>query len=198
MSPRKADPPALEYVLLGLIRLHPSHGYEMFHSLHRDEGIGMIWQVKPAHLYALLDKLEQMGWLDSHVQTGEGFLPRKTYRITSTGEQVFQNWMNRPVSAPHRMRQEFLARLYFVMQGTGPQGTGPQDTGPQVTVASMGLIGRQMEACQRWQKDLQIQLERLPTGAAFERQVLHFRLGQIQAMQEWLIAVRASFMEQES
>ena len=188
MSPRKADPPALEYVLLGLIRLHPSHGYEMFHSLHRDEGIGMIWQVKPAHLYALLDKLEQMGWLDSQVQTGEGFLPRKTYRITSTGEQVFQNWMNRPVSAPHRMRQEFLARLYFVMQGTGPQDTE----------ASMGLISRQMEACQRWQKDLQIQLERLPTGAAFERQVLHFRLGQIQAMQEWLIAVRASFMEQES
>lgn len=184
MSPRKADPPTLEFVLLGLLRAQPAHGYELFHSLRREEGIGMIWQLKPARLYALLDKLEQIGWLESTLQSGEGFLPRKQYRVTAAGEQAFQAWMVQPVSAPHRLRQEFLARLYFALQD--PALNGPQ------------IIHSQTEICRQWQETIQTHLAYLPADARFEQEVLRFRLGQIQAMQAWLAHLQVDWIERET
>ena len=178
MSPRKADPPALEFVLLGLIRLQPVHGYELFHSFQRDHGVGMIWQVKPAHMYAVLDKLEGMGWLESEIQTGEGSVQRKQYHITAAGEQSYQNWLTSPVTTPHRLRQEFLARLYFILHDPQKPGTA--------------IIFRQMEICGNWQIRMQQQIQKLAADQFYEREVLLFRIGQVSAMQEWLINLEKS------
>ena len=179
MSPRTAEPPVFEYVLLGLIRKHSTHGYELFHSLHRDQGIGMIWQVKPARLYAVLDRLDANGWLEAELQTGEGFIPRKCCSISAAGEQAFQTWLATPVSSPHRMRQEFLARLYFSLQEN-------RQTGLQ-------LVQRQLETCRSWQLKMHQDLEKLPAGQVFEQEVLRFRTGQVQAMQNWLEQLSETF-----
>lgn len=181
MSPRKADPPALEFVLLGLIRLQPAHGYELFHSFQHDQGIGMIWQIKPAHLYALLEKLEGTGWLVSEIMEGEGFIQRKQYHITAAGEQAYQSWMSSPVTTPHRIRQEFMARLYFILHD-------PQKPSDQV-------VARQLEICRDWHTRIRQQIASLREDRFFEREVLLFRLGQVSAMQEWLIGLEKSLNE---
>lgn len=178
MSPRKADPPSFEFVMLGLVRLQPSHGYELFHTFSHDHGIGMIWQTKPARMYVVLDKLEELGWLVSEVQTGEGFLPRKQYHISSAGENSFQTWLTTPVMSPHRMRQEFLARLYFILRDD-------QNAGQEI-------ISRQAEMCRTWLTRLQHEIQNLSDNHPYEREVLLFRTGQVQAMLEWVVNLELS------
>lgn len=172
MSPRRADPPTLEFVILGLVRLQPTHGYDLLQTLHQDAGIGLIWQTKPGKLYALLDKLEDAGWLQQETKTGEGFLPRKEYRLTPAGEDAFRAWLLSPVTAPHRMRQEFLARIFFAAH---------EDK--QVLEQ---IIARQRQMCQRWRDNQQQAYEKLTPEQNYERLVYDFRIGQIDAMLRWL------------
>lgn len=179
MSPRKAEPPTIEYVLLGLIHLHPSHGYDLLQTLKEGTGIGMIWHIKPGRLYALLDKLEQMGWLESEVKPGEAFMPRKEYRTSKAGEKALHEWMHTPVGAAHRMRQEFLARLFFAIQDS-------PKTAKQI-------IDTQTQTCSEWLENLKAEEQHHDTGAPFEQMVIRFRIGQIQSMIDWLKYCRAQY-----
>jgi DNA-binding PadR family transcriptional regulator len=172
MSPRRADPPTLEFVILGLIRLQPTHGYDLFRTLQQDEGIGLIWQVKPGRLYALLEKLEGQGWLEPDVKPGERFSNRKEYRLTPAGEDAFLEWLHSPVTAAHRMRQEFLARLFFAPY----EGIKVLET----------ITSNQKKMCRRWLKSLQQAYQKLDGSQNYERSVLSFRIGQVEAMLHWL------------
>lgn len=113
MSPRRALPLRLEYVLLGLIRRRPIHGYELLHTWNEPHGIGLIWKIKPGPLYAALDKMEQLGYLQSVLITGDVSPTRKEYRVTNAGEQAFMDWMQTPVSSARDFRQEFLAKFLY-------------------------------------------------------------------------------------
>jgi PadR family transcriptional regulator, regulatory protein AphA len=169
MSPRSALPLRLEYVILGLVRRRSIHGYELLQHWNEPNGIGMIWRVKPGTLYAALEKLEQLGHLDSSLIPGESSPPRKEYRITFAGEQAFLAWMKKPVVAARDFRQDFLARLFFW-----------QDTDPALLEA---LFSQQELICQRWLASLDKQLD---ASAGFERQVFSFRIYQVQGILKWL------------
>ena len=169
MSPRSALPLRLEYIILGFIRRHPVHGYELLQRWNEPDGISLIWRVKPGPLYAALEKLEQLGDLDSSLIPGESSPPRKEYRITAPGEQAFLDWVKTPVSAARDFRQDFLARLFF-----------GQDVDPAVTKA---LFSQQELICQRWLASLEKQLD---ASVGFERQVFFFRICQVQGILKWL------------
>ena len=169
MSPRSALPLRLEYVILGFIRRQPVHGYELLQRWNEPNGISMIWQVKPGPLYAALEKLEQLGYLNSSLIPGESSPPRKEYHMTAAGEQAFLNWMKTPVSAARDFRQDFLARLFF-----------RQTVDPAVTKV---LFSQQELICQRWLASLEKQLD---ASVGFERQVFTFRICQVQGILKWL------------
>lgn len=172
MSPRRADPPTIEYVILGLIRLQPTHGYDLIQTFQQEKGVGLIWQIKPGRLYALLDKLEDSGWLKSETKEGEDFLARKEYRLTPEGEDAFKDWLLTPISSAHRMRQDFLAQLYFAPY----EGAWMIDE----------IINRQIETCKGWLTGLQHAYQNLLPVENYERLVLSFRIGQVEAMLCWL------------
>ncbi len=172
MSPRRAEPLAFEYVLLGLIRQQPIHGYELAASLNREESVGLIWQINPSRLYALLEKLEQAGWLLAEIKPGERLQQRKQYCISETGERVFLEWLRSPVSAAHRMRQEFMARLYFALQ--------------EGSAAVTELVRNQIQICRMWHDRLTAEVNSLRVSQVFERKVFEYRIGQVQAMLDWL------------
>ena len=171
MSPRRANPLTLEYVILGLIRLQPTHGYDLFHILQQEEGIGAIWQIKPGRLYALLEKLETLGWLQPEVKL-DGFPPRKQFRLSQAGEEAFMEWLYTPVPSAHRMRQEFLARLFFAPF----EGQAALDR----------IIENQKRTCNSWLESLEKTCQALAPDQNFDRQVYRFRIGQTRAMLEWL------------
>lgn len=169
MSPRPALPLRLEYVILGLVRRQPVHGYELLQQWNDANQIGIVWHVKPGPLYSALEKLEQRGYIQAIIIHGDSSPQRKEYHVTTLGKQAFLDWMKTPVSAARDFRQDFLSRLFFA-----------QDV-DQALVEE--LISRQEHICQQWLKSLEKQLSSI-TG--FEQQVLSFRMRQVVGILEWL------------
>ncbi len=172
MSPRPSAPLALEYVLLGLLDRQPMHGYDLFKEISTRPEIALVWSIKQSQLYALLDKLEERGLLVSALIPGEAHPDRKEFHPTAAGRKAFRYWMQSPVHHGRDMRQEFLARLYFAAQN-----------GKEFTFE---LLNQQRQVCQSWKGRLERQFRALEGQNQFARLIFSYRLGQIDAMLDWL------------
>ena len=180
MSPRQQAPLSTEYILLGLAARGPVHGYDLHKQLGTLDGLSAIWRVKQSQVYALLDKLENMGYLHGEAVPGTAAVLRKQYQLTAAGRQAFEAWMNSPVQHPRQMRQEFLARLYFARQAGVP--------------VTRQLIDAQYAACQSWQKSIRGTMERSEEPLNFQRVVDAYRLSQINAILDWLDQCRTTLL----
>ena len=180
MSPRQQAPLSTEYILLGLAARGPVHGYDLHKQLGTLDGLSAIWRVKQSQVYALLDKLENMGYLQGEAVPGTAAVLRKQYHLTDAGRRAFDAWMNSPVQHPRQMRQEFLARFYFAQQSGVP--------------VTRQLIDAQYAACQSWQKSIRDALERSEAPLNFQRVVDAYRLNQINAMRDWLDQCRTTLL----
>jgi PadR family transcriptional regulator, regulatory protein AphA len=172
MSPRQQSPFSFEYVLLGIIYLHPIHGYELFKEISQLEGIALIWRVKQSQLYALLDKLEIEGFIESTLIPNESHPPRKQYNLTDGGRASFLSWVQTPVNHGRDVRQDFMARLYFASR------LGKD------TVAR--LLEQQKAVCQTWKDGVEQQLSSMTDDQSFDRLVYEYRLKQMDATLSWL------------
>lgn len=180
MSPRQQAPLSTEYILLGLAVRGPVHGYDLHKQLSTLDGLSSIWHVKQSQVYALLDKLETLGYLQGTPVPGTAFALRKQYQLTTAGSQAFEAWMNSPVQHPREMRQDFLARLYFARLA------GP--------IAVQQLIDAQYAACLSWQQAIQAALEQTAAPKRFQSVVDAYRLNQINAMLDWLDQCRTTLL----
>jgi DNA-binding PadR family transcriptional regulator len=161
---------------LGLIREQPDHGYALYERLKDAVELSLIWQTKRGKLYYLLEKLESKGYLSSSVISQGAYPERTVYRITSSGEEIFQDWLQGPVHSTRYVRLAFLSKLYFA------QKTSPEQ--------ARSLIDKQIEICQRWRENLERQHKAISKENFLTSQVFLFRIGQIQAMLEWLLDCR--------
>src|SRR5262245_40796732 len=172
---RASAPPSvgLEIALLGLLRAHPRHAYEL-HQLLQDgaEPLGIIWRLKQGNLYALLAKLEEAGYVASTGELHGTRPPRKILRLTTQGREAFAEWVKSPVEHGRDFRLEFLAKLYFATQASAS------------TVRD--LLSMQRQACTRWIAELHAQLDTSDPERTFERLIFEFRLTQSEAILRWL------------
>jgi len=173
---KKSSAHTLEYILLGLIRDEPAHGYALYEKLRSTSELSLIWQVKRSKLYYLLDKLESDGLLTSSVLSQSPYPDRKVYQITDQGNEVLESWMFSPVLSSRYVRLAFLSKLYFVLSQDPAQASN--------------LITNQLEVCQGWLENLSRQHESLADGEFINSQVFLFRIGQIEAMLNWLRNLR--------
>ena len=163
---------SLEYVLLGMIAQQPRHGYELHKGLSTLEGLGLIWRVKQAQLYAILDKLEAQGHISARLIMTESHPPRKEYHLTGSGHKVFKKWMLSPVEHGRELRQDFLAKFYFArLQG--------EETARSVLEA-------QRETLKKIQSRMEAEDDALSSSQSYEKQVYQFRMIQIHAFIDWL------------
>jgi PadR family transcriptional regulator AphA len=167
----------LEYVLLGLLQ-QPMHAYEMWQRFAPTAPLGLIWHLKQSHLYALLARLEALGFASATVETVGARPPRRVLRLTAAGRLALDGWLATPVNHGRDIRQEFLAKLYFAAQ------RDPAD--------ARRLIAAQEAATRAWYADVQGQMA---DAAPFARLVLDYRLGQISATLTWLAACAATLTE---
>ena len=172
MRSKPAHTHSLEYALLGLLAHQPRHGYELHKELLNLEGLGLVWRIKQAQLYALLDKLENQGYLSARQITTESHPPRKEYHLTRSGHQAFEKWMLTPVEHGRELRQDFLTKFYFARQAGAE--TARQVVEAQRTV--LLVLKEKMDA----------QDGALTDSKFFEKQVYLFRIKQIQAILDWL------------
>ncbi|MBP8856510.1 MAG: helix-turn-helix transcriptional regulator [Anaerolineaceae bacterium] len=93
----------LEPALLFLIHEQARHGYTMLQDLNQ-LGMGTI---HPSVVYRTLRDMEVLTWIASDWDTNQTQgPPRRTYRITQTGEEALRNWKRELVHA-----QDMIARL---------------------------------------------------------------------------------------
>ena len=172
MSPMTSRPLTIELALLGLLRPGPLHGYQIHQRLLEQNGPGFVWRLKQAQLYALLGKLEEVGFVQSALQAQETRPTRRVYQLTTEGHAAYNKWLISPVNNPRQIRQEFLIKLYFAQLEK------------EETVSV--LVANQLSVCQSW-LDLYIaQLATTPVDS-FKYIVCQYRLGQIQATFAWLL-----------
>jgi DNA-binding PadR family transcriptional regulator len=172
MSPMLKQPLALEHALLGFLRERPMHAYEIHQRLLQAEALGLVWRLKQSRVYALLGRLEQAGYVAGAPEPPNSGPPRRALRLTPEGRAAFARWVAAPVHHGRDFRIEFLAKLFFAGQEHPP--------------AVAALIERQREACRGWLADLRGQAEPIRAARPYDWLVLQFRIGQIEAILEWL------------
>lgn len=172
MSPMVRRSLTIEYALLGLLMPGPLHGYQLHQQLCDPYGLGLVWRIKLARLYAWLEKLEGDGFITSSLQPQETRPARRVYQLTTQGQRAFQEWLSSPVQAPRQMRQEFQAKLFFAQNGSEE--------------LRVDLIASQRAACQRWLASHQAQAVEEKESHSYAWLVDQYRIGQIQAMLDWL------------
>jgi DNA-binding PadR family transcriptional regulator len=163
-------PLTMEHALLGFLRKEPMHAYEMHHQLHQAEALGLVWRIKQSQLYALLARLEQVGYLTTVTAPQETRPARKMLHLTPAGHAAFETWRTTPVYHGRELRQEFLAKLYFAQQ----EGTACVET----------LVEAQRAACRTILVDLQARAD--AAKQPYARLVYEFRCNQVNDTFEWL------------
>jgi len=167
MSPLTRTPLTIEHALLGFLLNSPMHGYDIHRQMMDASGLGQVWQVKQSQLYALLNRLEEEGYLHAELEMQDSRPPRKMFSLTEEGRNTFLNWVSQPVKHGRDMRLDFLVKLHFARK------LGSE--------TAQSLIAIQKETCNKWQSQRAISQK-----GSFEWLISEFRHGQIQAMLSWL------------
>jgi DNA-binding PadR family transcriptional regulator len=167
-----SSPLTLEHALLGFVRHQPMHAYEIHQKLAQSTDLGRVWHLKQSHLYALLGRLEEAGYLETSTEIQGARPPRKMLSLTAAGRAAFERWLVTPVGHGRDFRLEFLAKLYFA-----------RESGSETV---QRLIAAQQTVSCSWLADLQAQADALSADRGYDRLVLEFRIQQIEAILTWL------------
>lgn len=77
-----------ELLLLGLLRNHEMHGYQLYEII--DRHLGTSVHLKKPTAYRLLNRMSGDGWITSREEREGNRPPRRVYAITPEGEKAFQ------------------------------------------------------------------------------------------------------------
>src|SRR5215475_7437992 len=101
--------------ILGLLAVRVRHGYELLDCFRDPSQLGEVWKLSTSQLYAVLKRLESQGLTEGHEVVMPDAPPRTEYRLTAKGEVALQAWLDepKPSASVHRVRVEFLSRLYI-------------------------------------------------------------------------------------
>lgn len=165
-------PLTMEHALLGLVRQRPMYAYEIHQTLAQAEALGLVWQLKQSQTYALLARLEEAGYLASTLEAQDSRPSRKVLQLTESGEAAFARWLIAPMRHGRDFRLEFLAKLFFAAQ--------------EPTAVLVALLAAQRDACNDLIARLRARIAAVSPECPYDRLVLQFRLGQIEAIRAWL------------
>ncbi len=161
---------SMEYSLLGLLGDRPMHGYELHRELRGRTGLGLIWTIKQAQLYALLAKLESEGLIAAELSAQGNRPTRRVFHLTHAGRAAFDSWLRRP-SARRDFRLDFLAKLFFARRGDSS--------------LARALLTEQRRLCALWLGEMRERGASCRDGSP-DAPVYRFRIGQLESMLAWL------------
>ncbi len=179
-----------EYVILGLLKTRPMHGYELFQQFEGGT-LGEIVHLEMSQMYAFLKKLERLDYIEAEIELQGTRPPRKIYHLTHSGQDLFTRWLMQPVEKPRDIRILFLIKLYFVQRFL------PRET--------LALVEQQIRACQHFLAHLQDRQHAVTSdnraskseddAAFFDRVVLTSRIHQTRALLDWLHELQGEMAE---
>lgn len=99
-----------QYAILGLLAGGPRSGYDIKKEVA--ERISHFWNESIGHLYPVLRRLLESGFVTRTSEAGDRRPNRHVYAISETGRQELGNWLREPVVVtPPRL--EILLKTYF-------------------------------------------------------------------------------------
>jgi DNA-binding PadR family transcriptional regulator len=97
------------FVILGLLGMRPSSGYEIRKDL--GEVMGYFWNESFGQIYPALRRLEAERLVERSTERN-GARARHVYRVTPRGRAELKRWLAEPVR-PEPVRRELLLKLFF-------------------------------------------------------------------------------------
>lgn len=161
----------VDHVVLGLLAVEPSHGYQLLDYFHDPAQLGRVWRLSTSQLYAMLKRLEQQGLIAGRDVDSPDAPTRTDYHLTAAGRNCVDLWLNDPQPSANirRVRVECLARLYIARRLDLPVDA---------------ILAAQQAACRRQQNSLIAQRANMPPGTG--ALLLEFTISQLGAVLEWL------------
>src|SRR5258706_10536130 len=101
---------SLELVLLGLLRISPSTGYQLKRRI--DSELEPLWRGELPQIYPALSKLKTAGFVAMKVLGPNGGPRSLRYRVTPRGRRELERWLAEPPRPPD-LRDESTVRLLF-------------------------------------------------------------------------------------
>jgi DNA-binding PadR family transcriptional regulator len=157
--------------ILGLLAVRARHGYELLDCFRDPRELGHVWRLSTSQLYAVLKRLESQGL----TQGQEVFVPdaptRVEYVLTSAGEERLHAWLNdlRPSASVHRVRVEFLSRLYIARL---------------LDIPTVPIVERQKASCREKRSELLTCLGTNDPGIG--RLTMELVIAQLDVILQWL------------
>jgi DNA-binding PadR family transcriptional regulator len=139
--------------------------------LNTDPVYNQIWGVKQSMLYAMLEKLDQIGYLESRIIPSSTLPVKREYRVTRNGEAMFKEWVTSPVDRPREIRQEFLAKVSYLLK-------------TDLDLAK-SLMEAQREVCLQW-LDYHHQHYAEAEGDYALKVILDYKQSQMEAILNWI------------
>lgn len=167
-----ADGATLDLALLCLVRDTPRHAYDIYRLYQTVAGLRHVWALKQSHLYAILARLEQAGYLAATAEQPGKRPPRRLLHLTEAGRAAYAAWLVQPVPYGRDIRQVFLARLYCALHDD--------------PATARTLVARQRASLQRRLSRLQQRVAQLAEPHSYVHIVWQFRIGQLEASLAWL------------
>jgi len=100
--------------LLGLLAQQPRHGYELRAAFEAVIGGKANWDVRPAQVYASLDRLERAGLIRQRSVRKAGGPEKRVYGLTAAGRRELQHWLEAETErAPEH--DEFFLKLMIAL-----------------------------------------------------------------------------------
>ena len=108
---------SLAHALLGLIRYHPTTGYQLKDDF--EHSINGFWNASLPQIYRTLNQMESQCWLKAEIETQIGKPNRKVYSLTEEGLEEFDRWLNEPLE-PREQKYPALVKV-FVANKADPE-----------------------------------------------------------------------------
>jgi DNA-binding PadR family transcriptional regulator len=84
-------------LLLGLLRQHGMHGYQLYEFIERD--LSICTDLKKSTAYFLLGKMAEDGWIEETQDQEGNRPPRRVYTLTERGEAEYRRLLCENLSA---------------------------------------------------------------------------------------------------
>jgi DNA-binding PadR family transcriptional regulator len=104
-------PNSLEFILLGLLTLRPSTGYDLKKTM--DLSVRYISPVALSQIYPTLTRMAQDAMVQYQLVERSGKTNLKIYSITEAGQNLFRKWLAEPLKPDPYRFDTFALRFYF-------------------------------------------------------------------------------------
>lgn len=157
--------------LLGLLAAEARHGYQLIDCFRDPAQLGNVWALSTSQIYAVLKRLNAQKLIVGQTVTSADAPARIEYQLTPAGVARLEGWLTEPAPSAsiHRVRVEFLSRLYIARL---------------LNLPTRDLVHAQKETCRARREARRVDRDCAPPGVG--RLTLELEIAQLDAILDWI------------